>query len=85
MKKEYSKPEIAFEDFTMSTSIAIGCEIKIEGHSSNTCGYKYEGGGGATMFTTQVATDVCNLQVNDDETNGFCYHVPVEGNNLFNS
>lgn len=85
MKKAYSKPEIAFEDFTMSTSIAVGCEIKIEGQNSGNCGYKYDGGNGSTMFTVQAGTAVCNLPMDDDETNGFCYHIPVEGNNMFNS
>ena len=85
MKKEYSKPEIAFEDFTMSTSIAVGCEIIISTPNSDTCGYAYEGGYGQTMFTEAAGTTVCNLAVDDDETNGFCYHVPVEGNNMFNS
>lgn len=85
MKKTYVKPEIMFEDFTLCTSIATGCEIVIPTPVSDTCGYAYEGGNGQTMFTKQVAQDVCFIQVDDDEGNGFCYHVPVEGNNMFNS
>lgn len=85
MKKTYTKPEIVFEDFSLCTSIAANCEIIIDAPASGTCGYAYEGGNGQTMFTKQYATNVCNLQIDDDENNGFCYHVPIESNNLFNS
>lgn len=85
MKKTYIKPEIVFEDFTVNTNIAAGCEIKIDNHSQGGCGYKYEGGHGETMFTTQAGTAVCNLAVNDDENNGFCYNIPVQSINIFNS
>ena len=85
MKKTYSKPEIYFEDFSLCTSIATGCEIIVPGPSQNQCGYAYEGGNGQTMFTAQMGTSVCNIPIDDDETNGFCYHVPVQSNNLFNS
>lgn len=83
MKKAYLKPEIVFEDFSLTESIAANCEIIIPAPISGTCGYAYEGGGGETMFVMDVSG--CNLKVDDDEANGFCYHVPIEGNNLFNS
>ena len=85
MKKIYSAPDIVFESFAPCTSIAAGCEIIIEGPSAGTCGYAYEGGGGATMFTELAGISVCNIPVDDDEANGFCYHVPIDTNNLFNS
>lgn len=83
MRKTYSKPEIMFEDFTLCTSIASGCEIIIPTPISGTCGYAYEGGNGDTLFTTNVAG--CITKMSDDESNGFCYHIPVQTNNLFNS
>lgn len=85
MKKTYSKPEIAFEDFSLSVGIAAGCEYKISNQSQGTCGYKYSGGGGATMFTAEAGTSVCNIPVTDATTNGFCYHVPASNINIFNS
>ncbi len=85
MKKTYSKPEIYFEDFSLCTSIATNCEIKIDNQSEGTCGYAYEGGYGETMFTVMAGTQVCNLPVDDDKENGFCYHIPVQSNNIFNS
>ncbi len=85
MKKVYSKPEIMFEDFTLSTSIAGGCEIRTNTPSAGACGYPYEGGNGQTLFTAQAGTDICNIAVNDDLSNGFCYHVPIDTKNIFNS
>lgn len=85
MKRTYSKPEIAFESFNLSANIAANCEIIIPTPYSGTCGYAYEGGNGTTMFTSEAGTAVCNIAINDDESNGFCYHVPIESNNLFNS
>lgn len=83
MKKAYLKPEIVFEDFSLSTSIAAGCEVIVPTPHSGTCGYAYEGGGGDTIFVTDVTG--CGIKIDDDSNNGFCYHVPIESNSLFNS
>lgn len=83
MKKEYSTPEIIFESFALTTSIAGGCEYKTNTPSSGTCGYPYEGGNGDKLFTGLV--DDCDIPIDDNENNGFCYHVPVESMNIFNS
>lgn len=85
MKKKYMKPEIMFESFTLSANIAGNCEIKINTQTAGTCGYPYEGGNGQTLFTEMAGTKVCNIPMDDDETNGFCYHVPIESNSIFNS
>lgn len=85
MKREYRKPEIMFEDFTLSTNIASGCELKINNQVSGTCGYPYEGGGGTTLFTAAAGSDVCNIPIEDSASNGFCYHVPIDTYNVFNS
>lgn len=85
MKKVYEKPEIMFESFILSTNIAAGCEIVIDNHSSGSCGYEYEGGSGTTMFTVALGEKICNIPIDDDEKNTFCYHVPIQTNNLFNS
>jgi len=88
MKKNYSKPEILFEDFSASCNIA-SCEI--EANSAwNACGYYVENTR-ATVFVSPATG--CNdyhsvIPWGDDSTDGnygkICYHVP-DGYNLFGS
>ena len=83
MKKNYTKPEIVFENFLASTNIAAGCEVKTNMPSVDNCAYSYtdEYAGQLNLFLTGV--DVCT----DREVegyNGFCYHT-FEGNSIFNS
>lgn len=81
MKKRYSKPEVMFENFALSTNIASNCDVIISGHSANTCGLEYEG---EYLFIASV--DACKDPVSvDDGSCGFCYDVPFETNDLFNS
>lgn len=86
MKKTYSKPEIMFEDFTLSVNIASGCDTKVEGHSSGSCGYST---GGVIVFLETVTgcLDGIALPKEMDGThNGICYHTPTDDfANLFNS
>jgi len=80
MKKSYSKPEIAYESFATSTSIAIGCELITPMPSYDEyCGYPIQG----TVVFVEGAQ--CKNKPQNGEYNGFCYHVPNEYNNLFNS
>lgn len=80
MKKTYSKPEIVFEDFSLSTSITAGCELDtaIPSYEEN-CGYPIRGG---IVF---VAGAECTIFPQDGLHEGYCYHVPSDTNNLFNS
>lgn len=82
MKKLYSKPEIMFEDFTLSENIAGDCEGKVGNPSKGSC--TVIGTGNIAMFDGDM--DICEYTPsNDDKWNKFCYHVPTEYNNLFNS
>lgn len=81
MKKEYMKPTIVFEDFTLSTNIAAGCDSIVGNPSQGTCGIP--GTGGICIFSTPETG--CNILFDDGSYDGLCYHVPTEGNNLFNS
>ncbi len=81
MKKAYSKPEIMFEDFSLSVNVAAGCEEKIHNSAAGTCAYV--GSGGIIVFTDTMTA--CVFTPSDGQWDGFCYHVPTEGNNLFNS
>ncbi len=86
MKKVYTKPEILFEDFSLSDSIAMGCAQKINsphGWIANSCGYEFAPG--MKIFTEKVSG--CDIKIVDgsDQFNGICYHVPTDANSLFNS
>lgn len=86
MKRTYTKPDIMFESFTLSTNIAGGCEIKIYNPSNTSCGYQPEGLSYKIFLSGITECEAHGNQViNDDEGNGFCYHVPIASNNLFNS
>lgn len=82
MKKAYEAPEILFEDFSLSTSISAGCE-KIINPLLYTCGVYYPGVG---MIFIEGNTG-CEEVVEDTHktADGYCYHVPSEDKNLFNS
>ena len=82
MKKHYEAPQILFEDFSLSVSIAAGCEKKIN-PLMYTCGVNYPGVG---MIFVEGNTG-CKETVESTfkTTDGYCYHVPTEDKNLFNS
>ena len=88
MKKAYSKPEIMFEDFSLSASIANGCDVRVTNQSQNTCGYELRTGG--TVFFTTVSgcyytKDPTTHNDIIDGDYGVCYHVPTDTSDLFNS
>jgi hypothetical protein len=82
MKKTYSKPDIVFESFSLSTNIAAGCERKTNLHGKEGCGVPW---GNSRIFTD---TDFgCKSVVEDGsgKYDGLCYHNPSESYNVFNS
>jgi hypothetical protein len=84
VKKRYSKPDIAFESFSLSTSIAGNCEFKTDSHSDGECGFYMDAVG--VVFV--IGVDACQVPITDElslKYNGFCYHVPIGSSNLFNS
>ena len=86
MKRTYSKPEIMFESFVMSTSIAAVCERIVGNPTAGTCAVS--GTGGVNVFTDEMnACDYTPGSFNqpEDTWDGFCYHVPTDKNELFNS
>lgn len=85
MKKTYNKPEIVFEDFSLSTNIASDCDVKANSPTNNECGLNFSG-----LMVFMNGMDGCaDIKVDnvggDGVWNGICYHVPVETSNLFNS
>lgn len=83
MKKTYVKPEIVFEDFSLCNSIATNCELVIDTQSRGTCGQPIEGLPGQFLFIDTV--EACNRPIPDEALDGFCYHIPMGGPNIFNS
>lgn len=82
MKKTYQKPEIIFEDFSLSTNIAAGCEKQTNMPSVNQCGIYF---GGYYVFAEGMTGCETWPITLDEDYNGLCYHTPTEGNNLFTS
>lgn len=84
MRKAYSKPQIMFEDFTLSTNIAAGCEVITYTPNSGTCAYKFTDEFGDTwnVFVSDVLA--CGTNEGDRPYNGVCYHLP-DDKNVFNS
>lgn len=80
MKKTYSKPQIAFDSFQLSESIAAGCGT-IANQALNVCGY-YDAEAGWYIFAEGITG--CE----DTPGEGYasiCYHVPEESWKLFSS
>lgn len=77
MKKAYSKPEIAFESFTLSQCIAT-CEVKTNTPAVRQCGYY--GDFDTAIFVSGVEGCEATVQESDE----LCYHT-FEANSLFNS
>ena len=86
MKKEYMKPMIVFEDFSVDTNIAGTCESIVGNPTKGTCAVI--GTGDIYMFHDTISQCDFTPAGEGDALgmyNGFCYHVPTEYNNLFNS
>lgn len=82
MKKAYSKPEIMFENFSLSTNIAAGCEhtTSLPSYEAS-CAY-ISSGFGEKIF---VSAPNCEVTAPNGEYGNICYHNPSYENNLFNS
>lgn len=87
MKKVYSKPEIMFEDFSLSSSITVGCSAIVGAPTAGECAYEVVSSRDTKYIFTTGMTNICTTTENDDEYNGLCYHVfsPEATGALFNS
>ena len=88
MKKLYSAPDIFFEDFSLSTNIAAGCEVKPVNNAA-VCAVQYWR---TFIFVNDI--NACEKKIHDgalddnhvdSKNNGLCYHVPNSVFNVFNS
>ena len=76
MKKNYSKPEIVFESFKLSTSIAGTCELF--GNQADPTNCEYDTGIGIIFAT-------CEYSSQDGTEFGVCYDVPTGDPKVFGS
>lgn len=83
MKKQYEKPKILFESFSLSTSIAV-CGVNNNNNPSRgICAYQPPR---QDKFIFTLAVVGCtSTEQDDDYNNKVCYHVPTEYTQLFNS
>ncbi len=87
MKKSYGKPDIVFDNFQMESS--IGACAKKTGPSSGNCGVLWAPPDTLFAEAPGIKTGACTIDVDinvDTESyDGFCYHVPFDGMQLFQS
>lgn len=81
MKKAYSKPDIVFENFSLSTNIAAGCEYSTN-FARDVCGFKF---GPDMIFLEKITGCTEKVVDGDGQFNGICYHNPSDDNNIFSS
>ncbi len=77
MKKAYVKPQLYFENFELSASIAVQCGNPIH-YAADSC---IDGLGG---FADKIFINPNSCEATPDEY-GFCYHNPTDTTKLFNS
>ena len=80
MKKQYNRPDIVFERFSMNSSIAGQCEFKAQ-FARDICGAELTEA--ITVFTDEIQN--CSFKQPDGEYDMLCYHVPTDSYNVFNS
>lgn len=82
MKKTYCKPELTFESFELSQSVAAGCEF-ISNHVKGSCALDL---GIVTLFTQELFKQhVCGTTPAPGQDDSFCYDVPSDDKNVFSS
>lgn len=80
MKKNYVKPQIIFESFELSSSIAAGCALLSTPQAEYVCPVT-DPEFGYTIFSSGGICDYSAPGDNDQ----ICYDVPLAGTNVFES
>ncbi len=75
MKKSYVKPQVYFENFQLSASIAAQCDIRNPLHAQNLC---------ALEDRSFMLDGICDYPP-DETSSKPCYDIPTSGNKIFNS
>lgn len=87
MKKSYSKPDIVFENFSLSTNVAAtACAHAVQSFAEGHCGIMF---GDRMVFLDGIAgCETKGAYIIEDGSpiaNYLCYHVPTAPNALFHS
>ena len=80
MKKTYSKPDILFDSFSISTNVVASCEFQTPLPQVDECGVAY-----FNWVVFQSELQGCNKIAKSGTWDAMCYHQPTETNNLFTS
>lgn len=80
MKKQYVKPDISFDTFELSQSIAGGCE-GITNAVYGTCATTIPDLG----FSIFANKHTCDVHAAPGNNEFVCYHAPSDSNNVFSS
>ncbi len=82
MKKIYVKPQIAYESFQLSTSIATGCALLSTGIAQYICPVE-DAESGFLIFADSAASQCDTVPVGGNDS--VCYDVPTESWKVFSS
>ena len=77
MKKTYTKPEINFDSFGITTNFASSCEYHPDSSQQYSCGYMIHG---RVIFVSDNSG--CKY-VSPDGQFGICYYIPTGDSNVF--
>lgn len=80
MKKIYQSPQILFESFALSSSVAAGCGVISKPSAAYMCPVE-DPELGFTIFTEE---GVCQ-RTSPDLYDRVCYNIPLENNSVFTS
>lgn len=80
VKRKYIKPDVCFDSFELSSSIAAGCEMIASNQDAYACPVLIPSWGIA-VFMENSGCDAYPPEGMDS----ICYHVPTADNNVFNS
>ena len=87
MKKNYNKPQLIYESFELSQSIASDCTY-ISNASKGVCGIVIDDGSffgrEITIYTKGVIT-TCTTTPTPGKYDDLCYDVPEDNKNVFSS
>lgn len=81
MKKSYVKPQIAYESFQLSTSIAAGCALLSTNAAQYVCPVEDPESGFMIFAETNALCDTTPVGGNDS----ICYDIPVANWNVLSS
>lgn len=81
MKKVYTKPQIAFESFQLTSNIAGDCTTRPHLTDETTCGYRVD-----DSWIIFQGNPPCNFPIGQDgRYDKICYHVPTGDISVFTS